>query len=342
MKKITIKDIARIAGVSKSTVSKVMNNYPDIPEKTRKKILEIMKRYNYYPFESAQMFSKGRSTTIAFVTHRIAAQFTAGVLWGIEERALRKGKYIHDIIPYSARYDLQIKNELLKKILYARKASGVIMLAMNPDQKIINEYKKAGIPVVLIENKMKNAHSVNVNNRKGAYMATEYLIKKGRKRICLICGFYDKKRYYEYSYAALERKAGYEEALKHYGLKYDERYIEIAYNYTIEEGKELFSRFMKKGINPDGVLCASGDLTAMGVMDSAKEYGLKIPDDLSVIGFDDYFFAAYLNPSLTTVRQSLYDIGYNAYDLIVAAMEGKLKSYQHILIEPELIIRNSA
>jgi LacI family transcriptional regulator len=104
----------------------------------------------------------------------------------------------------------------------------------------------------------------------------------------------------------------------------------------------LFDRFVKKGARLDAIFCASGDMTAAGVMESAKKYGMRIPDDLSVIGFDDSMTSAFLNPPLTTVRQPIEKLGAEVFNTAVAAIEGKLKSFKHIIIEPELIIRKSA
>jgi LacI family transcriptional regulator len=336
-----IKDIAKLAGVSKSTVSKAINNYRDIPETTRKKIQEIIKNHNYYPLESAQILGRGKNDTIAFISSRISAYFTAEVLRAIEDRARIIGKYIHSIVPYSTFYDRKISAELFKKILYGRKASAVVALAMNPDPGILLEYKKAGIPVILIENRLENAHSVNTDNREGGFMAAEYLIKRGRKRIGLICGWPIKMSKYGFSYATAERRDGFDEALKQYGIKSSAKYIELTTHYSISEGMDLFDRFMKKGIKLDAVFCASGDMTALGVMESAKKHGMRIPDDLAVIGFDDYFYSAYLNPPLTTMRQPINKIGAEVFDMAVDAMEGKLNLFKHIEIEPELIIRQS-
>jgi len=342
MKKLVIKDIAKLAGVSKSTVSKVINNYSDIPRETKEKIQKIIEKHNFYPHESAQMLGRGKNNTIAFISSRISAYFTAEVLRAIEDRARAAGKYVHEIIPYSTFYDRNVSAQLFKKILYGRKASAVVALAMNPEPGILLEYKNAGVPVILIENRLENAHSVNTDNRGGGFTAAEYFIKKGRKRIGLICGWPIKKSKYGFSYATEERKAGFDEALKQYGIKPIGKYLELTTHYSIPEGIKLFDRFVENGVKLDAVFCAAGDMTAMGVMESAKRHGMRIPGDLAVIGFDDYFYSAYLNPPLTTVRQPINKLGAEVFDMAVDAIEGKLNFFKHIEIEPELIIRESA
>lgn len=342
MKKVTIADIARIAGVTKGTVSMVLNNYTSIPGPTKDRIIKIMKDNDYYPFESAQSLGKGKNDVIAFMAVRFSAPFIAEILEAFERKAIMAGKYVNGIMPYSTRNDPKVRQELFRSILYGRKASCLVALAINPDQKMVAEYKKHSLPLILIENSMKGAHSVNVDNFRGAYMAAERLIKTGRKNIGLISGGVDIRTPWGLNPAAVERKAGFEAALKKHGRALKAGYVEMVHNYTCEEGKELFDNFMKKGIKIDAVFCSAGDAMAMGVMERARELGLKIPGDLAVIGFDDMIYSAHLNPPLTTVRQPMEKIGFAAFDLAVAAMEGRLKKEKHVILEPELIIRKSA
>jgi len=342
MKKLTIEDIAGLARVSRSAVSKAINNYSDIAPETREKISRVIKEHNYYPLESARTLGKGRNDTIAFVSQRITVPFNALVLREIENSARNADRYVHNILPFSSYHDSKRGIELLKKLLYSRRASVVVALAMNPSSEILLKYKKAGISVILIENRMKNAHSVNIDNYQGGFLAGEYLIKNGRKKIGLICGGLDAKTKYGYSYAAAERKKGFEDALKKYGKKAGNKYFEQAYNYTLREGIGLFYKFIKKGAKLDAVFCASGDMTAMGIIESARKRGIKIPQDLAVMGYDDNYYSAFLNPPLTTIRQPIDKLGAEVYSVICDSIEEKPGSFKHIEIEPELIKRQSA
>jgi DNA-binding LacI/PurR family transcriptional regulator len=335
------KDIAKLAGVSCSAVSKTINNYTDISEETRKKIQKVISKNNYCPSKSAQILRKGRNDTIAFISGRIASRFTVEVLSAIERRTFSTGKFVHGIIPYSTNYDKKIINEIFGKMVYGREASAVVALAMNPAPGLLIKCRKAGIPVILIENYTQNAHTVNTDNHRGGFMAAEYPIKKGRKRIALICGGLKAGSKCGFSYAAVERKSGFEDALKRHSIRFDERFLELSSDYTITEGMALFDRFVKKGARLDAIFCAFGDLTAVGVMESAKKRGIMIPDDLAVIGFDDSTCSAFLNPPLTTVRQPIERIGAEVLDVAIDAIEGKLKAFKHILLEPGLIIRRS-
>ena len=342
MKKIIIRDIARLAGVSESTVSKAINNYSDIPEKTRGKIQKIIQEQNYRPSKSARELRTGVNDSIAFMSGRISSHFTVEILSAIEKNTFSSGRYVHGIVPYSTNYDRKVMDEIFMKILYGREVSAIVALAMNPDPGMLLKYKTAGIPLILIENFMKNAHSVNTDNRMGGFIAADYLIKKGRKKIGLVCGGLKAGSKAGFSYTAVERKAGFAEAHEKSGIRPDDRFLELAAEYTIAEGMEIFDGFMEKGARPDAVFCASGDMTAVGVMESAKKHGLRIPDDLAVIGFDDSTASAFFDPPLTTVRQPIEKLGAEVFNTAVAAIEGKLKSFKHVAIEPELIVRKSA
>lgn len=342
MKKLVIKDIAKLAGVSYSAVSKTINNYPDISKETREKIQKIISKHNYCPSKSAQALRSGKNNNIAFMSGRIASHFTVDILGAIERRTFVTGKHVHGIIPYSTNYDTAIMNEIFDKILYGREAAAIVALAMNPLPGILQKHRKAGIPVILIENFMKDVHTVNIDNKRAGFMAAEYLIKSGRKNIEIICGGLKAGSKFGYSYAAVERKAGFDEALKQYGVKSGDKYLSQCGYYTISEGMEIFDRMMKKGKTPGAIFCASGDMTAVGVMESAKKHGLKIPDDLAVVGFDDSECSAFVNPPLTTIRQPIEKIGAEVFDIAVEAIRGNIKGFRHVVVEPELIIRTSA
>ncbi|MBP7792573.1 MAG: LacI family DNA-binding transcriptional regulator [Candidatus Goldbacteria bacterium] len=342
MKKITIKEIAKKAGVSKATVSMVLNNYDRIADATREKVLRVVKDMHYYPHESARMLAKKKSDSIAFVSARFAAPFISNILDAIEQRAFTVNKYVHGIIPFSTRNEKEAKDELLRRILYSRKADSVIVLTLKPEDEIIKEYNDRKLPLILIENEMPGVHSIRVDNYKGAYQATEHLIKKGRKNICLISGVTNPPENLDINPAAIERKKGFEDTMHNYNVNYNENNIEYIEQYTFDEGKTALDNLLKKNSDVDAIFCAAGDIVAMGVIKRAHEIGIKIPDDLAIIGYDDIIVAKLLNPPLTSVRQPIEDIGKLAFDIAIDAMEGKLKEEKHVVIEPELIIRATA
>jgi DNA-binding LacI/PurR family transcriptional regulator len=342
MKKLNINDIAKLANVSKSTVSKVLNDYKSIPKATKNRINRIIEKNNYYSLESAHNLAKGRTDVIVFMATKYASPFISGVLEAFENRSIQAGKYTHNIITYSTRGNLNIKDDLFNRILYGKKAAALVALAINPSKKVIAQYNKFNVPVILLGNVMKGAHSVKVDNFKGAFMATEYLIKQGKKNIGFITGRTRDDGSCELDLSVVERRLGFEAAMKKYGCTINGKYVEVIHDFTYEEGRTSLSNLLKKGLKPDAIFCAAGDIVAVGVMESIREAGLKIPGDIAVIGFDDMMFAKHINPPLTTVRQPIAELGSAAFDTAVAAIEGKLKKNGNIILEPVLIVRKSA
>lgn len=337
-----MQDIAQEAGVTKATVSMVINNDKRITEATRQKVLKIIKKLNYYPNESARKLAKGKTDSIAFMAPRFGPHFIASILDSFECRAVQSGKYLNGVQPYATRNETGVMEDLLKKILYGRKADAVVILTQKPSEEIAKEYLEQKIPMVLIEGEMPGIHSIRVDNVLGAFKATEYLIRKGRKNIGLIVGAVEAGEGFGANPSAIDRLKGYQKALKDNGIKYDLDKVATVIYYSAEEGTSSLDMLLKKNPKLDAVFCAAGDIVAMSVMERAKQKGLKIPKDLAVVGYDDYLAAKMLNPPLTTIRQSFTDIASIAFDLAVDAIEGKLLDEKHVVLEPELIVRESA
>lgn len=341
-KQLTIADIAKIAGVTKATVSMVINNYPRISKATKERIWKIMNDLDFQPNESARVLSFGKTEAIAFIATRFAAPFISNVLDSLEQRAFYANRYVHGIVPYSTRNEQAVKEVLLKKILKGRKADAVIVLTIKPSEKIAAEYKKAGIPLILIENRMKNAHSIIIDNFSGGEKAAQHFIKTGRKNIGLIVGETIQPPSKDNNMPAVDRRAGFIAGLLKAGRELPEKNIEIIHAYDYREGKKCLDNFLARRAGLDAIFCASGDMVAMGLLERANELGIKIPDDLAIIGYDDVIAARHLNPPLTTLRQPLDEVGVMAFDIAMDAIDGKLKKPKHVTIDPELIIRKSA
>jgi len=335
---MNIRDIAKLAGVSHTTVSKILNNKGSISKNTRKKVLSIIEKYNYYPNESARRVSLGRAEEIAFVSTRYASNFISTVIEGAEQKSYEPGKYFGKLSLYSTRGNENAKKEILIRILRERLAEAVIMLFVIPDKKIIREYKKADIPIILLEGKMDGIYSIRVDNEKGAYDAVSYLLKNRRKKIGLIRG---EIGYEEVGPTPFEREKGYKKALKDAEKEFNKKLIVEVRDYTFEEGKKSLDLLLKNEKKVDGIFCAAGDLCAMGIMERARELKIKIPDDIAIIGFDDIKAASLVHPPLTTVSQPVYEMGEKAFQLAVDAAEKREKKPKDIVIEPKLIIRGT-
>jgi LacI family transcriptional regulator len=332
---ITIKDVAKKVGVTPTTVSMVLKNDPRISELTRNKVLDAVKELNYYPNYIGQSLVRGKTDTIAVVSNLFFSWFKMDLLNGIG-RSVFETKY--KMNQYATREDHE--GDTLKEILYGRRADSVINISYRPDRLVLEEFNKAGRPIVLIEDVVEGFAGVKVDNFKGAYMATEHLLKKGRKNVGILTGrVADGKG----GLNVIERIDGYKKALDDNNIDLRKRFMVETVCYTFEEGKDAFDRFMenKKGI--DAIFCAAGDVSAMGIIKRAQERGVKIPDDVAVIGYDDIVMSSVVSPSLTTVKQPIFEMGQAAVKMTVDQMEkeGKLPC-EVVTFQPELVVRESA
>ena len=342
MKTTTIKDIAKKLGVSYSTVSRALSGSSAVKGKTADRIKQLAVEMDYTPNLAARGLVRGKSEAIAFISTRFAAPFISNVLDSFEQRAFYSNRYVHGISPYSTRNEEALKELLLKKILRSAMADAVVMLTIKPREETLKDYNAAGIPVILIENAMKGAHSITINNQSGAEKAVNHLLDTGRRNIGLITGEIIQPPSRDANTAAVERKLGYISALEKRGMQAKDGNIEVIHAYKYEEGKKALDNFLKKTVKPDAIFCSAGDIVAMGVLERAEELGIKIPGDIAVVGYDDVLAARHFNPPLTTVRQPLEEIGVMAFDMAVEAIDGKLKGDRNVIIDPELIKRKSS
>jgi len=332
--RVTIKDIAKRVGVTPATVSMVINNSPKISQRTKEKVMQAIKEMNYHPNYIGRSLVKGKTNNIAVVASFFASLFALESVRGIEQN-LRKTQY--NLILYSTRGIEENERDMLKRIFYERRADGIVIISLKAEKELVEEFKKDDVPIVFIEEIVEGAPTVKFNNIKGAYMATEHLIKKGRKNIAFVGGAADKEL------NADERLKGYREALEANGLPFDENNTIEVLNYSFEEGEDLVNELLSRSNKFDAMFCAAGDITAIGVMDAAKNQGIIVPDDIAVIGYDDIYISNLTTPSLTTVRQPIAQMGMRAFDLLMDIIEKKAGSDNKIIsFEPELVIRDSA
>jgi len=279
-----------------------------------------------------------KTHTIAVVSFLFSNYFVHEILHGIEPH-LFNSPYEVNYYPTTGNPD--IERDMLKTILVENRTDALISISVPMDQDLLQEYKNAEIPVVFVEEFMEGAHTVKVDNVKGAYMATEHLIKLGRKKIGFVVGEFKEDKT---NANVVERMIGYKKALQDYGVHFDpEKMRQVAY-YNFDEGREIMRYFIKDKVEVDAIFCAAGDYVAMGILDEAKvNNNINVPEDLAVIGYDDIIVAPYAHPPLTTVRQPLAEMGSTAFDLAVQCIKKEVKETNKLIIlKPELIIRKSA
>ncbi|WP_078551203.1 LacI family DNA-binding transcriptional regulator [Bacillus alkalicellulosilyticus] len=344
-------DLAKLLGVSRSTISRVINNYPDIPQATREKVWKAIEEYNYVPNASARKLAGVRNNMIAIVVLDVKEEgvphhlktteatliydnpFFSPVINAVSDQANKLDYYVLISIVYS--------KEDLKKVekLFSQKMiDGAIFVGTQETEnnlifKLIEQkYLIALIDTSEIHNNNHNAIYVNADNYEGSCKAISYLIELGHKRIGMITGNINKL-------SAKDRLQGYKDTLIKNGLQIEKELI--YYGDFIERSGYSGAKQMLDKPNRPTALFVSNDTMALGVYKAAEELGLNIPEDISVIGFDNAIFSQYLSPPLTTINMPLVELAKRASTLLIESIEQNEQRGIIEKIEATLIKRQS-
>lgn len=331
----TIKDVAKVAGVSVTTVSRALNGYPDVNEQTRKKIAQVAKELGYVPNMAARTLVMKKSKTLGLlisgITHSSSKDnFIYEVLCGMNDRS---GELGYDLILFSTTPYKQSQKSY-QDLCKERGADGLILMGLRTDDPYLQEVVNSSIPTVLIDIPLegKNVGYVTSDNEAGAKSAVDYLIRLGHRKIAMING-------YPFADVSIRRLVGYKAALEEAGLPYEPS---LVYDGQFREhiAAEVTYQLLFKHPDVTAIFCAS-DLMAIGSIRALEKMGKKVPDQVSVIGFDDIPISQYMSPALTTVHQNIYEMGYQATQLLVDMLE-KRKVKRTVILKTELIERGSA
>jgi LacI family transcriptional regulator len=327
---VTIKDVAKMAGVSPSTVSRAISGNIPVDKQTKDKVMKAVKVLDYEPNALAKSLKDGKTNTIGLIIPNIGNQLFPSLVKGVEEVA-RKSGYI--VILCNTENNLDIEKKYLDK-MKKRLVDGFIVATAEADSRHILNMKDEEIPVVLLVRHLEDkVDAVILDNFKGAYDAVTYLIIREHKKIAIINGRVELTLYNE-------RFQGYKKALEDANLSVDNTYI-LDDSVGEENGYSVTVNLLKSGNIPDAIF-ATTDLRALGAIRAIKDFGYKVPEDISVIGFDNLEFSKLFDPQLTTVSQPLYSMGKLAMQKLIKIMNKKNKHKVIIdKMEPELIIRNS-
>ncbi|MGQ9631621.1 MAG: LacI family DNA-binding transcriptional regulator [bacterium] len=329
---VTIKDIARAAGVSINTVSRALNDKPDVSSRTRERILRIAKQLDYSPNYLAKSLVSKQTRTLGVIVTDNANPFYAQVIKGIEDVARRKG---YNIILCNSDENPEREAEALR-LLREKRVDGILITPVQRGRRYISDLRGLGIPFVLLNRHSKVAKTDYVinDNAYGASLAVGRLIEIGRRRIAYISGPPSVS-------SVRERLEGCRRALQDRGLSPRNLIVKHT-NLKMEDGYLSMKRLLNLSSPPTGVFAYS-DLLAIGAMKAIREEGLRIPEDIALVGYDDIEYAAFLEVPLTTVRQPRYRIGEEAANILIDKLEGKgSDDVKHIVLRPELIVRRSA
>lgn len=324
---ITIKDIAKKLNISYATVSKALSDSREISEATKEKVRNTAREMNYKPNAIARGLVMKKTKTIGLIIPDITNPFYPEIARAVEETVNKEG---YSVIFCNSDWKCDKETEYVD-LLISKKVDGII-LAPTGEQML--ELGNIDIPIVIVgkRNGYNNSDYVVIDDKKGGFLATEHLIKCGCRKIMFVGG----KQNVE---SNRDRLDGYKQALNLYNIAIDELMIRNG-NFKRESGYVLMREVLEKHYVPDGVF-AGNDMLALGVIQAINEFGYKIPEDISVIGFDDIPFAELPEISLTTIAQPKYKMGILAAEEILAKIKNESVEDGKIVMTPELVIRKT-
>lgn len=335
-RKPTSYDVARQAGVSRTTVSLVLNDVPDthISPETRQRVLEAARELNYYPDVAGRRLASGRTHTIALVWHRGPDQtyrdaFLPGLLQGITRAARHYGYYL-----LFRPLEPDEPDDAYVELARGRHTDGLILSGPRSDDDHLLKLHEEHFPLVL-QGRLPGTDipSVDVDNVQGACVAVGHLLALGHRRIALITNA-------PLAYtASAERLGGYRQALDRAGVTYDERLVRYG-NFDEESGRAAMAEILASEVRPTAVFVAS-DMVAMGALRAIREAGLRVPEDMAVASFDDIPAARFITPALTTVHVPTFGQGWSAAELLIQIIAEDQPRQAHVLLDTELVVRES-
>ncbi|MGQ9508359.1 MAG: LacI family DNA-binding transcriptional regulator [Thermodesulfobacteriota bacterium] len=334
-KKVNIKDIARLANVSHTTVSRALNNKSRIRPETKEKILSIARQLNYRPNFIARSLVMRKTKTLGLVITTIANPFYIELSQGIETTARKLG---YNIILCSTNYDLSSEKQYIE-MLRSKGVDGFIFTSAHIGDPNIVELAEEGFPMILVNRRTyhpkvkEKVDYVGVDNLLGGYLAVEHLIRLGHQRIGVVGGSSE-------SSVGLERLEGGKRALDTYGLERREEYF-LEGNFLKDSGYQGGKKFLQM-IPPPTAIFATNDYMAIGVYHALLEEGIKIPEEIALIGFNDIEPAGIRGIDLTTIGQKKFEMGAMAVEMLIKKIEGgESKPPKEILLKPDLVIRKT-
>ena len=334
MPSLTLEDVAKQAGVSRSTVSRVVNNLPNVREEVRARVLGVIGKTGYHPNAAARTLASQRSWVIGLVLpHSVSFFFTdpyyPHLTKGIAQ-ACNQHNYTLALFLVGTKED---EEKIFPRVTHRGLLDGVIVQAgHHGDQQIIGHLVDAKMPLVVAGRPFRsdNVSYIDIDNVNASYNAISHLIRLGYRRIGTITGPAN-------STVGIDRREGYLKALTERGANVDETLM-VEGDFTETGGYYAMQKLLPA--KPDAIFAAS-DIMAIGAMRATRESGLKIPDNVAFIGFDDFPIATLSDIQLTTVRQPVIQFGISAVELLIELIENGIQPPRHIIMDTELVIRDS-
>jgi LacI family transcriptional regulator len=329
---ISLKDVAKLAGVGLGTASRVLNNHPSVSEETRRLVLDAIKELNYEPNAIARSLKIKSTSTIGVIVPDITSAFFPEVVRGIEDAA---NIYQYNIILCNTDLNHE-KEKAALGMLSEKKVDGILFISNTVCEDTAEKFVHMNIPVVLIATSHDAGNglpSVTIDNKKAAYDAVDYLCKLGHKKIYMLAGEFNDPN------AGIPRISGYKKALEDNGIPFSDSMIyEGKYDY--KSGYANMVKILQLDEIPTAVFIAS-DIMAIGASKAILERGLRIPEDISIIGFDGIEAAEFFYPSISTICQPRYDMGAVAMSLLLKLMNKTQVQDKNLELEHKLVERQS-
>jgi LacI family transcriptional regulator len=334
---VTIRDVAKVAGVSISSVSHVVNNTRFVSDETRKKVLAAMEELNYHPNDLARGLRRGETRTLGLIVPDNSNSFFAEVARGIENVGYENG---YSVILCNSDGDIQ-KELAYVNVLSAKQVDGVIFIASGNQSDHIHMLTSRGIPVIVADRDIAepSVDVVLVNNEEGGYQATRHLVLVGHKRIACIAGPSNLT-------PSADRVRGYQRALAEAGIPFLPELV-VQGDFRYQGGEAAMHRLLALKPAPTAVFVCN-DIMAIGSLRAIYSAGLRVPGQISIVGFDDIPLASAMNPSLSTVAQPVHEIASVSTTLLLEKMAARIQGEtikqegRRIVLDPKLIIRESS
>lgn len=325
-------EIAELAEVSKATVSRALHRPDLLKEATRQRILKVIEENKYVYNQNAADFSKKQTSTIGLIIPTLKSSIHAETIRGIQQEAHR-----HNLASLIANSDYSTEDEVgFMNLFRQRRLAGIILTGVTDSTLgLVKEFSRSGIPCVVIWEIVEDPEVsfVAFDNRVAAYSMTRYLLELGHRRIGLITGLLEKVR------RASMRHQGYVDALKEYGIVPDPSLV-VGAEPALENGMIAAKRLLALP-DPPSAIFATSDTMAFGALRAIKVDGLRVPEDISLAGFDDIDLASYSDPPLTTIRVPEYEMGRLAVRSLLALIRDPSGGSQQHTLETRLIVRDS-
>jgi LacI family transcriptional regulator len=351
IEKMRIQDIARLAGVSVSTVSRVINKKPDVDPTTRERVLGIVKKHGFVPNNAASHLAGGRSRILGVIVPTLSWPFIPEIIRGVMLPTLKwpiipeimrgvtvtSGNASYELLLYSIDPGRE-HSDVIQRILSTQIISGLLAILPGDTGNELHLLHEHGLPMVSVDDQKEPTDIpwVGIDNRGGGYTAVRHLIRLGHRRIGHIRGPYA---------CSEERYQGYLDALREAGIEPDPSLVQQG-DFEVSGGHVCANKLFSLSEPPTAVF-AGNDQMAYGVMGAAEQHGLSIPEDLAVVGFDDIPFSAHINPPLTTIRQPFFEMAQRAVELVIElietprSIETAPQQPLRIKLPTELIVRES-